>query len=84
MTFSEWLKHRKTNTAFEKFLIGLAKTHKLIRYRDFVLFFHHTYRNLPVYFDKSSPMCEANFSAALESFTKLYDEFESVRYRKNP
>ena len=82
LTFAQWLKRRRPDSSpFDKFLIGIAEENDLRRYRDFINFFYDVYRNLPAYFDKSSPMCEANFQAALDSFVLLYEEFERARYR---
>ena len=82
LTFAQWLKRRRTDaTPFDKFLIGIAEENNLRRYRDFICYFYDVYQKLPAYFDKSSPMCEANFQAALDSFVLLFEEFERVRYR---
>ena len=81
LTFRQWLKRRRTDSSFDKFLIAISEENDLRRYRDFVCYFHNTYKKLPTYFDKSAPMFQGNFEAAMTAFTRLYDEFERQRYR---
>ena len=82
LTFRQWLTRRRTDSPFDKFLIAISEENDLRRYRDFVRFFHNTYKHLPAYFDRDAPMFQGNFQAALQSFTHLYDEFERQRYRE--
>ena len=81
LTFRQWLKRRRTDSSFDKFLIAISEENDLRRYKDFIRFFHNTYKRLPAYFDKDSPMYRENFEAAMTAFTRLYDEFERQRYR---
>ena len=80
LTFRQWLKRRRTDSPFDKFLINIGEENDLRRYRDFIRYFHDVYKNLPAYFDRDAPVFQANFQAALQSFTRLYDEFERQRF----
>lgn len=82
LTFVQWLKRRRTDSAFDKFLINIGEENDLRNYRDFCDYFHDVYKKLPAYFDKNSVMYEANFQAAMTAFTRLYDGYEHTRYHK--